>query len=134
MMEGRLYVSSIPGSYAIGSTKGPLLNRGQTVEILLGDQWIPGHIAYSSDYPNPSDSSAVTWLPRSIGAYSISSDEASDTVTESSEESFPASDSPAWTAPSSPQLRAAIVNGYYFIADADDSICGLCIGMQVRTK
>ena len=59
-------------------------------------------------------------------------------VTEASEGSFPASDPPSWTATRdrTPPLQdaARVVNGYYFIADADSSICGLCIGMQVRTR
>ena len=54
------------------------------------------------------------------------------------EESFPASDPPSWTATRdrTPPLHdaARVVNGYYFIADADSSICGLCIRMQVRTR
>jgi len=59
-------------------------------------------------------------------------------VTETSEESFPASDPPAWATNHKQTPLASgspyIVNSYYFIADADSSICGLCTGMQIRTR
>lgn len=135
-MEGTLFASTITDSYAIGSPDSPPLTRGQAIEVFLGGHWIPGHIGFSRDYLKPP--MADTAQPQNIGEYAVAEDSTHDIVTETSEDSFPASDPPAWATNHRRTVAAAtsshIVNSYYFIADADSSICGLCTGMQVRTR
>lgn len=136
MIEGTLYPGKTPGSYTIGSQNGNALNRGQKVAIQLGGNWIAGTVAYSSSYIDTSASEPDP-IYRNRGTYAIADDEITDPVTESSLESFPASDPPAWSITHhkrSPQQQHAgcIINGYYFVAD-DGGICGLCAGIHVRT-
>jgi hypothetical protein len=73
-----------------------------------------------------------------VGAYKQSYTSEDDTVIEASEESFPASDSPAWSSRvgqvASPSTGVNTTAGYYFLADDDQSICGICVGMQIRIR
>ena len=137
MIEGRLYASTNPGNYAIGSPYNPDLTEGQAVELLLGGHWISGSIAYSDRGSVSSTDTFTNTMPQDIGAYHIASDDGAngdDIVIEASEESFPASDPPSCTGTSvgTSQPTSNVVNGYYFIAESDHSVCGLCIGMQIR--
>jgi hypothetical protein len=132
MIEGLLYASATPGGYAIGKPDGSNLARGQAIELYLAGQWIAGHVSYSNGYVDPSQASSGDDLSQPTGAYHIADDEVDDSVTEASEESFPASDPHAW--PTSHQGTDRIVNGPYFVVDRDGTICGLCIGMRVRTQ
>ncbi|HZO74705.1 MAG TPA: hypothetical protein VFB60_21040 [Ktedonobacteraceae bacterium] len=135
-MEGTLFASNTTGSYAIGSPDNPPLIRGQAIEVFLGGHWIPGHIGYSRNYFESPITD--TTQPRNVGAYAVSSDKARDIVTETSEESFPASDPPSWATNHKqvPPTQGSLstTSSYYFIAAADSSICGLCTGMQIRTR
>lgn len=135
-MEGTLFASNTTCCYTIGSPDNPPITRGQAIEVFLGGHWISGHIGYSRDYfKSPITGTAQ---PQNIGEYAVSADNTRDIVTETSEESFPASDPPSWATNHRqtpvPATSAHIVNSYYFIADADSSICGLCTGMQIRTR
>lgn len=130
MVEGLLYASANPGCYGIDGKDSHDISAGQPVEILLGGHWIPGRIAYRIRGIDSSDETN----PENRGAYHIANYDSSDEVIEASKESFPASDPPEWIGqPEHSHTGSMVVNGYYFIADSDNTICGLCVGMQVRT-
>ncbi len=132
MIEGFLCASATPGGYAIDQAGNSNLARGEAIELFLAGNWISGHIAYSDGYIDPSQASRGNEQPQIVGAYYIAEDEVADNVMEASEESFPASDPPAWSTPH--RRTGSLFNGAYFVADTDGSICGLCIGMRVRKK
>lgn len=132
MSEGILFASTNPGCYALGSAIGPDVVNGQALEILLGGHWVAGRVRHSR---NPA---AVPDLgTQHVGTYNTTA-EVEDTVTEASEESFPASDAPAWAGIpdrfSRTQTAVKAANGLFFMSDEDGSVCGLCVGMKVRTK
>lgn len=128
MSEEKLFASKLSGAYAVGTPEGPDLVNGQALDVLLGGHWITGRVKYSE---------LTDTASQSVGMYTHSSAKQEDTVVEASEESFPASDAPAWSSDDpSDQLSAGepAIAGYYFVADEDQSICGLCVGMQIRNK
>jgi hypothetical protein len=133
MFEGKLFASKLPNSYAIGTPNGPDLVNGQALDVLLGGHWIAGRIRYSGDTLHVADIGG-----QHVGAYKQGYTSGDDTVIEASEESFPASDSPAWSSRvdqvASPATGVNTTAGYYFLADDDQSICGICVGMQIRIR
>ncbi len=134
MIEGMLYALPTTGSYAIGNEDGPDIVSAQVVEVFLGGQWIRGHVKHSREQSHQVEEPRSSATPQHRGAYHLASNAAPDPVIEASKESFPASDPPAWIDErgTEPRPNENISDGYYFVADSDGSICGLCIGMRVR--
>jgi hypothetical protein len=128
MTEGKLYANTNYSNYMLGSVDGPDITEGLAVEVLLGGQWIPGQIGYShAETPE----GAAQRVAQPVGSYQIPDEDVPDNVTIASEESFPASDPPALD---EDEPIARVVGGYYFKADADGSVCGLCVGMQIKIQ
>src|SRR5690349_18967890 len=112
-MEGTLF--AIGQIYTLDGPDGPQITEGKPLEIQLGGHWITGHIERAG--------SQVT-QPAGVNG---------DGVTEASEESFPASDAPSWSPGTiSRDAPSASRTAYRFVADADNTICGLHPGMRVR--
>jgi hypothetical protein len=135
-MEGTLFASSISDGFAIGSPEGPVLIAGQVVELLVDDEWIAGQIVNKNSVDNKADKK-IESTP-SVSSPNRTSDRATDSVTEASEESFPASDPPAWTDRREDAAEldssAKLSGGYNFQASANGKVYELREGMQVRTS
>jgi hypothetical protein len=134
-MEGTLYASSISDGFALGSPEGPVLIAGQVIELLVDDDWVAGQIVNKNSVDNRS--AAKLKASPSTASHDATSDRANDSVTEASEESFPASDAPAWTSrrDDAAELDGSerLSGGYYFKASEDSRVYELRKGMQVHT-
>lgn len=112
-MEGTLF--AIGQIYTLDGPDGPQITEGKPLEIQLGGHWIAGHIER-----------AESQVAQPAGI---------DDVMEASEESFPASDAPSWSPGTiSRDAPSAYRTAYRFVADADNSVCGLHPGMRVRMR
>ena len=128
MTEGKLYANINYSNYMLGSIDGPDITEGQAIEVFLGSHWIPGHIGYSH---TDTSEEATQRVAQHDGSYQIPDEDVPDSVTLASEESFPASDPPALD---EDKPVARVVGGYYFRADDDGSVCGLCVGMHIKIQ
>jgi len=135
-MEGTLYASSISDGFALGSPEGPVLIAGQVIELLVEDDWVAGQIVNQDGVDNKSADKLKS--STSAASKDETGDRANDSVTEASEESFPASDPPAWTTAREDATEQdgseRISGGYYFKASADSRVYELREGMHVRTS
>jgi Domain of unknown function (DUF5348) len=130
-----LVPSSNRGRYALDDPEhGHDLTSSEPIAILLGGQWIEGHIEHSGHYSGP-------------GCYHIADSGRKDSQRPDTPKTQEECERTV-----TPRVRAAIQEGmsladamsattgqvvdlfcgYYFIADLDGAVCGLCTGMQVR--
>jgi hypothetical protein len=130
-----LVASSNRGRYALDDPDhGHDLTSGESIAVLLGGQWMTGHIEHSSHYGGP-------------GCYHIA-----DSGRTSSQRSDTPKTQAEFEQSVTLRVRAAIQQGmsladalsketgqvvdlfcgYYFIASLDGAVCGLCTGMHVR--
>ena len=130
-----LVTSSNRGRYALDDPEtGHDLTSGESIAILLGGQWIPGHIEHSGHDDG-------------TGCYHIA-----DSDLKQSQRSDTPKTQEDYEQSVTPRVRAALQEGmsladalskatgqvvdlfcgYYFIASSDGAVCGLCTGMHVR--
>lgn len=130
-----LVPSSNRGRYALDDSEhGHDLTTGETIAILLDGRWTLGHIEHSGAYDGrgcyhiADRGRKESQRPERPKTQEDFEREVRPRIREAMRQGMSLADAMS-------QATGQVVDlfcGYYFIADGDGAVCGLCTGMQVR--